>query len=54
MLYQAAALSGRSVFKDQAAQRSRALQAQIDLEKQAGAGDAEAHPLRRILASVPA
>jgi TolA-binding protein len=38
----AAQLPGRSVFRDQAAQRSKALQAQIDLEKQAGAGDAEA------------
>ncbi len=37
-----APLAGRSVFKDQAAARSKALQAQIELEKQAGEGDAQA------------
>ena len=35
-------LTGRSVFKDQAAARSKALQAQIELEKKAGEGDAQA------------
>jgi TolA-binding protein len=38
----ASQLPGRSLFKDQAAQRSKALQAQIELEKKAGAGDTEA------------
>jgi len=35
-------LAGRSVFKDQAPQRAKAIQAQMEMEGKAGSGDAEA------------